>query len=210
MTGLKALMVDVDGVVITPRPGGWAARMEADLGLSYAVLAQHFFTPHWDDVVMGRADLLERLAPMLARHAPRLTADQLAAYWFDRDAQLDEPLLADLAEVRAAGVALHLATVQEHRRAAYLWETLGLRDRFDGIHHSAAYGCGKPDRAFFDAVAARTGYAPAEMLLLDDRPENVEAARAAGWRAALWDGTERLAQVLARGGAGDLFRRSPK
>lgn len=202
MTALKALMVDVDGVVITPRPGGWAARMEADLGLSYAVLAEHFFKPHWDDVVMGRADLHERLAPVLAEHAPHLTADQLAAYWFAKDAQLDEILLADLSELRATGVAMHLATVQEHRRAAYLWETLGLRDRFDALHHSAAYGCGKPDRAFFDAVAARTGFAPAELLLLDDRLENVEAARAAGWRAALWDGTERLAQVI--------FRQSPK
>jgi FMN phosphatase YigB (HAD superfamily) len=38
------------------------------------------------------------------------------------------------------------------------------------------------------------------MLLIDDKLENVEAARAAGWGAVLWDGTERLASVLAREG----------
>jgi putative hydrolase of the HAD superfamily len=191
-------MVDVDGVVIVPRPGGWAARMEADLGLSYATLAEHFFTPHWEDVVLGRADLHERLAPMLAEHAPHLSCDALTTYWFEQDAQLDTQLLADLAALRGSGVAVHLATVQEHRRAAYLWETLGFRERFDARHYAADLGCAKPDPAFFAAITERAGFAPQELLLLDDRADNVEAARAAGWRGALWDGTERLDAVLAR------------
>ena len=191
-------MLDVDGVLIKPRPGGWAVDMEADLGLSRAVLAEHFFAVHWDDVVMGRAGLHERLAPVLARIAPHLTSEQLAAYWFEKDAILDQQLLDDLASIRAGGVALHLATLQEHLRADYIWTTLGFRDRFDAMHYAAALGCGKPDPAFFAKVGERTGLAPAEMLLIDDRPENVEAARAAGWGAVQWDGTERLAAVLAR------------
>ena len=186
---LKALMVDVDGVVVVPRPGGWAADLETDLGLPVATLQAHFFKPHWDDIANGRARLHDRLAPML-------TSQALADYWFARDAQLDETLLADLAALRATGVALHLATVQEHERAAYLWETLGFRDRFDAIHYSADIGCGKPDPAFFAAVEARTGFAAADLALIDDRPANVEAARAAGWGGILWDGTQRLADVL--------------
>jgi putative hydrolase of the HAD superfamily len=195
---LKALMLDVDGVLITPRPGGWAADLERDLGLSRAALAEHFFAVHWDDVVMGRAGLHERLAPVLASIAPQLTSERLAAYWFEKDAILDHRLLDDLAAVRERGIALHLATVQEHLRADHIWTALGFRERFDAMHYAADLGCGKPDPAFFAKVAARTGLAPAEMLLIDDKAENVEAARTAGWRGALWDGTERLAQVLAR------------
>ena len=63
MSTLRALMVDVDGVVIVPPPGGWAATMEADLGLPAATLQARFFKPHWNDVVLGRAGLHERLAP---------------------------------------------------------------------------------------------------------------------------------------------------
>lgn len=198
MAPLKALMVDVDGVVIIPPADGWAATLEADLGLSPVLLQQAFFAPHWTDVVLGRADLHERLAPVLAAHAPHLSCDELTAYWFAKDAQTDDQLLADLAQLRARGVALHLATVQEHRRARHLWEALGFRERFDAIHYAADLGVKKPDPAFFAAVAARTGFAPAEMLLLDDKLANVEAARAAGWRGALWDGTARLEAVLAR------------
>jgi putative hydrolase of the HAD superfamily len=207
MAAFKALMLDVDGVLITPRPGGWAVDLEADLGLAPAALAEHFFALHWDDVVMGRAGLHERLSPVLARIAPHLSSERLTAYWFERDADLDRQLLDDLAEVRAAGIALHLATVQEHLRADYLWTALGFRDRFDAMHYAAALGCGKPDPAFFAKVTERTGLAPAEMLLIDDKAENVEAARAAGWGAALWDGTERLATVLAREGHGTVLRR---
>ena len=191
-------MLDVDGVLIKPRPGGWAVDMEADLGLSRAVLAEHFFAVHWDDVVMGRTGLHERLAPVLALIAPHLTSERLAAYWFEKDAILDLQLLDDLAAIRAGGTALHLATVQEHLRADYIWTTLGFGDHFDAMHYAAALGCGKPDPVFFAKVGERTGLAPAEMLLVDDRLENVEAARAAGWGAVQWDGTERLAAVLAR------------
>ena len=190
-------MLDVDGVLIKPRPGGWAADLESDLGLSRAALAEHFFAVHWDDVVMGRAGLHERLAPVLAKIAPHLTSQRLAAYWFEKDAVLDQRLLDDLAEVRARGVALHLATVQEHLRADHIWTTLGFRERFDAMHYAADLGCGKPDPAFFAKVGERTGFAPAQMLLIDDKAENVEAARSAGWRAALWDGSRRLADVLA-------------
>lgn len=198
---LKALMVDVDGVVVVSPPGGWAATLEADLGLPPSVLQQHFFAPHWRDVVLGRAALHERLAPVLAVHAPHVRSEDLTAYWFARDAVLDHALLADLAGLRARGVALHLATVQEHARAAYLWDELRLRDRFDAMHYAAALGAAKPEPAFFDAVAARTGLAPDQMLLLDDKADNVAAARAAGWGGALWDGAESLAAVLGRAGA---------
>lgn len=198
---LKALMVDVDGVVVVPRPGGWGADLERDLGLPGAVLQEHFFRPHWTEVVMGRAGLHERLAPVLAEHAPHLTSEALCAYWFERDAQLDYDLLAQLAELRGAGLAVHLATVQEHLRAAHLWTALGLSQRFDGLHYSADYGCGKPQAAFFDAVVARTGFRPGELLLLDDRLENVGAARAAGWGGALWVRRSRVKDLLLREGA---------
>ena len=190
-------MVDVDGVIIVPCPGGWAVDLVADLGITREVLQTHFFKPHWNDVVLGRAALHERLGPVLAEHAPHLTSHQLTTYWFEKDAQLDKALLSDLATLRATGVQLHLATIQEHERAAYLWSTLGLRDHFDAMHYAAEIGWKKTDPEFYAVVEARTGFSGTDLLLLDDTASNVEAARAAGWRGALWDQTERLAEVLA-------------
>lgn len=198
MSAFKCLMVDVDGVIVR-RPDGkrWDHALEADLGINADALQREFFRPHFNDIVLGRAALEDRLAPVLAQIAPHASAERLMAYWFAADAHLDEGLLADLAAIRASGTPLHLATVQEHRRAAYLWNDLALKERFDAMHYAAAYGAAKPDPAFYNAVASRTGFAPGDLLLLDDSRTNVIAARDAGWQARLWSGEQTLSAVLA-------------
>ncbi|HEX4183684.1 MAG TPA: HAD-IA family hydrolase [Caulobacteraceae bacterium] len=194
---LKALMVDVDGVVIVhPNPGGWSANLERDLGVSAERLQKAFFRPHFADVVCGRAGLRERLTPVLREIAPAVTADALINYWFAEDAHLDRRLLDDLATLRAGGLELHLATIQEHERARYLWNVLGLSQRFDAIHYAAEIGWAKPAPEFFQAVEARTGFRGDEVLLIDDSARNVESARALGWRAVLWTSGMHLEEAL--------------
>lgn len=193
----KVLMVDVDGVVIVhPEPQGWSAYLERDLGLSPALLQSAFFAPHWPDIILGQAGLRERLAPVLARIAPGLEADRLIAYWFENDAHLDHGLLAQLEPVRASGVKLHLATVQEHERARYIWDELALNRHFDAMHYAAELGWAKPTGQFFRAAAARSVFAPHEIFFIDDKQANIDAAREEGWKAALWDGTRPLADLM--------------
>ena len=196
---MKALMVDVDGVVVVhPDPAGWSTNLKRDLGLAIELLQEKFFTPNFHDIVHGRAALRERLAPVLADIAPHLTCDQLCAYWFENDSHLDHDLLDQLAAFRARGYALHLATVQEHERAAYLWNDMGLKDRFDAIHYAADLGHAKPADGFYAAIEARTGYAPGDLFFIDDKAANVLAAQARGWKAAVWTGQDRLADLIAR------------
>ncbi len=193
----KALMVDVDGVVIVhPEPGGWSTHLERDLGLSPSLLQSAFFAPHWPDIILGRAGLRERLAPVLAEMAPELDAGRLIRYWFEKDAHLDHGLLAQLAPIRAGGVKLFLATVQEHECASYIWDELSLKQHFDGIHYAAELGFAKPEARFFRSVSERSGFSPAEIFFIDDKQANVEAARLEGWSAALWDGTRSLASLM--------------
>jgi putative hydrolase of the HAD superfamily len=179
-----------------PLPGGWGRSMEVDLGLSKERLQERFFTPHWDDIVRGRLEIVAALTPILMDVAPHLSVETLLQYWFERDSSLDQALLSELSNLRAKGAPLHLCTVQEHRRAQYLWETLSLKERSDAIHYSAGYGSTKPEADFFHSVCVRTGYVPDDLLLVDDAQRNVDGARAAGWHALLWNGTQPLAELL--------------
>ena len=198
---LKALMVDVDGVVVRhPHPQGWSANIEADLGVKLEDLENVFFKPNFGDLVHGRGRLHDLLAPALAKIAPHLTSQALVDYWFEQDGHLDHDLLEQLAAVRARGIELHLATVQEHERAGYLWTNMGLKDRFDAIHYAAALGHAKPALEFYREIEARTGFAPSELFFIDDKAANVEAAQACGWTAAVWTGQDRLADLMARAG----------
>jgi len=198
---VKALMVDVDGVVVTPlEPAGWSTHLERDLGLSPERLQAEFFAPHFGDIVHGRAALRDRLTPVLAQIAPHLPTETLITYWFEQDARLDLGLLAQIEALRAGGLQAHLATVQEHERADYLWTQLGLKDHFDAIHYAADLGWAKPAAEFFKAVEARCGYAPDELFFIDDKLANVEAARALGWHAEVWTGAQTVEALMKQAG----------
>ena len=191
-------MLDVDGVLIAhPDEKGWSGHLERDLGLPAAALQSAFFGPHWSDVIHGRASLRDRLTPVLALLSPAVSPDQLINYWFAHDAHINRALLGEVVTLRTTGVEVHLATVQEHERAHHLWEVLGLRHSFDGLHYSADLGHAKPAVGFYRGVEARTGFEAGELLLVDDGLENVEGAAACGWSAALWAGEERLASIVA-------------
>jgi putative hydrolase of the HAD superfamily len=142
--------------------------------------------PYWDEILVGRLGLLAPLRTALRDVVPHVTAEQFVAYWFASDSRLVAPLLSELAHVRAAGVRVYLATNQEHLRAAYLMEQLGLADHVDGMFYSARVGARKPDPAFFARVQAAVGLRSDELLLVDDTVRNVEAAREAGWQALHW------------------------
>jgi putative hydrolase of the HAD superfamily len=195
---IKAMMVDVDGVVVMSTDShAWSVDLERDLGLSYDRLFETFFKPFYPDILHGRADLHDKLAPVLAQIAPHITSEQLVTYWFEHDAKLDHDLLKELGEMRGRGIKLHLATVQEHKRADYLWRTLGLQHQFDDMHYAADLGCVKPAAEFFTAIETRTGLRGSELFFIDDRPRNIEAAQACGWHAALWTGKQRLRDLVA-------------
>ncbi|HEV7659341.1 MAG TPA: HAD-IA family hydrolase [Allosphingosinicella sp.] len=194
---IKAIMVDVDGVIILhPDERGWSANLERDIGIPAATLQAAFFQPHWEDVSHGRASLRERLAPVLQSISPHVTCDALIDYWFSNDAHMNHALLAELAAIRAGGIEVHLATVQEHERARYLWEELDLRSRFDGLHYAAELGCSKPAASFYKSIEVRTGFRPRDLFLIDDLIANVEGARMCGWAAALWTGKDTLRSLV--------------
>jgi putative hydrolase of the HAD superfamily len=126
-----------------------------------------------------------------------VSCDALIDYWFSNDAHMNDALLAELASIRAGGTEVHLATVQDHERARYLWKDLDFRSRFDGLHYAAELGCSKPAASFYRSIEARTGFRPRDLFLIDDRLANVEGARMCGWAAALWTGKDTLRSLVA-------------
>ncbi|HEX8320989.1 MAG TPA: HAD-IA family hydrolase [Longimicrobium sp.] len=186
---ISALMVDVDGVLVDGRPEDgrpWQTSLEADLGVSPDALHEHFFARCWENIVLGRAGLMEHLVPALHKIAPRVSPAEFVSYWFERDSRIVAPLLAELSWARSVGIRVYLATNQEHLRASYLMETVGLAEHVDGIFYSAQLGARKPQMEFFAAVRAAVGLRAEDLLLIDDSLQNVEAARKAGWQALHW------------------------
>jgi putative hydrolase of the HAD superfamily len=95
---------------------------------------------------------------------------------------------------------VYLATNQEHLRAAYLMEKLGLAEHVDGILYSARLGAKKPELDFFAKVQAAVRLCGEEILLIDDSRPNIEAALEAGWQAFHWTkhSSPRIVRSLCR------------
>ena len=198
---IKAVLVDVDGVLVNGRPADglhWGIGLEADLGLPFGALQSSLFQRHWEEIIVGRAGLRDCLTAVLAEIAPALTSERILDYWFRNDSRLDLRLLDDLGAVRTAGIVVYLATNQEHLRAHYIMEILGLGKHVDGCFYSAALGVRKPWPGFFETVLRRIGMRADQLLLIDDAEDNIRAAAEAGWCAALWTGRERLPEIVTR------------
>lgn len=201
---IRAVLLDVDGVLVTGRPADglhWSHDLERDLGIAPDLLQQRFFARYWPDIVTGRAGLHETLAPILAEISPSVSSEALLEYWFARDARLEEALLQDIAALRRDGLTVALASNQEHLRARYLSERLGLAGHVDHFHYSAAIGVRKPDSAFYRHIEQALGGPAEALLLIDDTVENVSAARHAGWRAVHWTAPRRLGDIVAEANA---------
>jgi putative hydrolase of the HAD superfamily len=199
MTTIQALMIDVDGVVITGSADGtpWHSRLLADLGIRYDELQEKFFAIHWREVTTGRADLGDRLAPVLASIAPDVRIEDFIAYWHSRDSAVDRDVLDAVDRARRRGLQAMLVTNQDHDRSRYLWRELELERHFDDMLYSAALGVRKPASAFFRAAEKRTGLTPSAHLLIDDSDENVLAAQVEHWNAVKWTRQSDLDKLLA-------------
>jgi len=197
----KCLMLDVDGVLVFGRPSDgqhWMVGLLDDLGVSPRDLARTFFRAEWNDVVVGRKELLPTLQKSLDDIAPDVSAEALVTYWFEMSSRIIQPVLSDVHAARKQGIPVYLAANQDHSRAEYLMHEMGLNDEVDGIVYSAMAGYQKPDAGFYSFAEKKTGYRPDELLMIDDKMENIEAAKAAGWLAVHWTESESLSAILQR------------
>ena len=101
------LMLDVDGVLADGRPGDglpWDEDLEQDLGVPARALYHEFFALHWQDIIIGKKDMLPVLTEVLARIAPTVRAEEFIAYWFEMDSRIADSVLADVRDLRGQGI----------------------------------------------------------------------------------------------------------
>jgi putative hydrolase of the HAD superfamily len=186
LSNLDAIVFDFDGVLNRNYDSDgfvWARALMADHGLDVTDFRTALFDAHFADIVAGAVDLRTKLEHLLPTLGCATAAGDFIDYWFERDLTPCADLLGLLAEIKTTGLRCVIGTNNERHRTAFIWERL-LKDRVDGIYASGLMGVAKPDPGFFHAIQADLGCADAaRLLLVDDIPANVAAARAAGWQA---------------------------
>jgi 2-haloacid dehalogenase len=101
-------------------------------------------------------------------------------------------------ELRSAGIGCYALSNMERENWERRYQIYDFLRWFDGYFISALEGVIKPDRDYFEKALSKLGFAGPDVFFVDDRPVNVEAARACGIDAEVFRDAGRLREDLAQ------------
>ena len=179
---VHTVLLDADGVLQWPTPG-WLDVWRPYAGDDLDDFVVGMFEAE-KPALRGEVGLHESLAAYLRRRWGRepdpAVVDDLASGW--ALIEIFEEAFALVDAIRASGLRCHLATNQQvYRRDIMLG--LGYPEHFDRLFFSCDLGVAKPDPDYFRAILAELGCGPEGIVFVDDREDNVEAARSVGLAA---------------------------
>jgi len=188
MTTIRAVLFDYGMVLSGPADPAARKRMEELLGAA----PERFGAAYWhyrdayDRGSLNAADYWRNVAADLGR---ALDATTLAALIAADNAQWTQPNQAMIdwaAALQRAGIRTGVLSnlsgaMEDGVHAQFPW-----LQEFTHTTFSHRLGIAKPDAEIYRHAAEGLGVAPDEILFIDDREENVTAARAAGMVAILY------------------------
>lgn len=197
---IDVVVFDMDGV-IRHWTGGAIRAFEDEHGLEPgAVGAVAFSDPLFDDATCGRITAEEWAAEIgrrLAETHPGVDVDAGTTMWLATEWRVDEEVVAIARDLQEAGQRTAVFSNATTRLEQDM-STMGVAELFAHVANSSRIGLAKPDLAAFEHVAEALDVAPARLLFVDDRLENVRGAIDAGWHAVQMRDATGLAAVLRR------------
>lgn len=196
MTPLKAVIFDFGGVLCFHPTKEQIARAAAECAME----PREFVAALWKNrlVYDGGLDPYQYWRGV-AEIAGRRFDDALIARMIEAEidfwSRLDERVLAWIGQLRAAGLRIGILSNLPSPLGKRLRERAGFLDHFDHVTFSFELRVVKPQREIYEEAVRGLGVAADEALFIDDRPENIEGARAAGLRAELYSTWENFAEI---------------
>ncbi|WP_049566521.1 HAD family hydrolase [Nonomuraea sp. SBT364] len=192
---MKWIIFDYGNVLSLAQPDAEVDAMAAAAGADPAAFRQGYWK-HRLDFDRGTLTACAYWSAVLGREVPAEEAARLVAMDVASWSHPDEDAVALLGELLAAGRGVALLS----NAPAETSDGIDLLPWIAAIPHrfySARMSMLKPDREIFDEVARVLGADPAEAVFVDDRPDNVAGAEAAGMTGVLYTGAADLRRRLA-------------
>ncbi|GAA2332059.1 HAD family phosphatase [Streptomyces cuspidosporus] len=155
----------------------WTHRPPYDAG-------RHTASTYWTDVLHA-----------LSRPADAGTIEELRLTDIDSWSRVDDRMVAYVRTLRDRARVALLSNIPADHADAFLAAQSWLHD-LDHVAFSGKIGAAKPDPAGFQHCVVVLRAAPADFLFVDDREENVRAARAIGMNGHVFDGRDDLAAAV--------------
>ena len=199
---LRAIVFDY-GMVLSgpPAPEAWAA-MQRITGLSQEELHSAYwsFRHAYDEGKLTGLEFWQRLARDAGLQLSEIEIWALND-WDARMWTIENPaMLAWQQQVKQRGLRTAILSNMGDNVHARMQRVFGWLDGFDVLVWSYELGVAKPNESIYWHTLKKLGLRPEEVLFLDDKRPNIEAAQKLGIQTHLFTTAERLREdLIARG-----------
>ena len=125
------------------------------------------------------------------------TLDEFSHFFADIFVPI-EPMVKLHAELRQRGYPTYIFSNTNELAVGHIRRSFPFFSNFDGYILSYEVRAMKPDPKIYEALEQMANRRGAEVLYLDDRPENVEAGAARGWQVILHEKPEATRAVIEK------------
>jgi HAD superfamily hydrolase (TIGR01549 family) len=191
---IKALLVDLDGVIIQARHQYFSDRLaeEHNIPLEEVLV---FFKNEYGQAAKGEVDIRDVLPQYLAKWNWQGDVNSFLTYWFEGEKDVAEQVLVDLKSARQLGLKVYIVSDNEQQRAEYLMRELKLGELVDGTFFSYEVRMKKSNPDYFAHVVSALGLSVEEVLYIDDDPKNIGVAREVGVRGVTYTPEVRISEL---------------
>ncbi|UXX97988.1 HAD family phosphatase (plasmid) [Streptomyces sp. AD2-2] len=193
----RCVILDIGGVLEITPPTGWMQRWDERLGLPAGSVDQQL-DDVWQAGAIGtisesevRTEVGARLG-LDAMQVESFMADLWTEYLGTPNVELIDYMRGLRPRCRLGILSNSFVGARELETALYHFDEL-----VEQIVYSHEIGICKPDRRAFEMTCTRLDVRAADCLFIDDYDVNIEAARAAGMQAHLFEGNERAFARIA-------------
>ncbi len=194
---IRAVYFDLGGVIVRTEFEAPRQHLAERLGMEYDGIFKAVFESQTSrQASTGAISEDEHWAAVIQKlHLPASQTESVREEFFAGDVA-DRKLIDTMRELRKTVKVGLISNAWSGMRPWIIKEKFD--DAFDAMIISAEVGVMKPDPRIYQIALEKLGVAPAEAVLLDDFPENVEGARAFGMAAIHFVQPEQALDELKR------------
>lgn len=188
----KTLILDLGDVLFT-----WSSTTKTCI--SPAMMHQMLKTPTWNDFERGTLSQETCYARVSEEFSIPVSEIEQAFKEARESLTANEPFILEIHRLKTLyGSRLRVLAMSNISREDYVYLRTVAADWsiFDEVYTSWEAGMRKPSTEFYEHVLARAGISPTTAIFVDDKLENVDAARALGIEGIVFDDTEHVVQSL--------------
>jgi beta-phosphoglucomutase len=178
---IKAVIFDMDGVVVNTEPIGYKANGELFKSLNIDVPDEVYAT-----FISSDKNNMQRIKDLYnLEHTREQLLDEKYKYYYQVfDNATDLELMAGvkdlISDLHNNGMKLVLASSATKRKIFKVFDRFNLQPYFDAVISGEDFEFSKPDPAIFLGAVEKSGYSANECIIIEDSANGIQAAKAAG------------------------------